>query len=215
MSRVIKYHDLELTELELDALGEICNIGMGHAATALNQMIGKPIRLSIPSVDLVSLSEVPDKVGGAEQVVAGIFLKIWGDIKGNILLIFPQSSVRSICAMLTGGGKEEGPELSEMHASALMEVGNIIASSYLSALEKLLEKTLFPSVPAVAFDMAGAVLEYVLIQLGQEVDRILLIEATFSNLEDEIQGSFFLLPDAKSLEIMLQAAKVGAPDKKL
>jgi len=211
MSRVIKYHDLELTELQLDALGEICNIGMGHAATALNQMIGKPIQLSIPSVELVSLSDVPDKVGGAEQVVAGIFLKIWGDIKGNILLIFPRQSARSICAMLTGGEKEEGPALSEMHASALMEVGNIIASSYLSALEKLLEKTLFPSVPAVAFDMAGAVLEYVLIQLGQEVDRILLIEATFSNLEDEIQGRFFLLPDSKSLEIMLRAAKVGAP----
>jgi chemotaxis protein CheC len=212
MEPALKFFDLELSELHLDALREICNIGMGHAATALNQMIGRPIGLSIPKVSMAALSEVPEIVGGAEQVVAGIYLKVWGDIQGYILLIFPRDSTRAICALLTGGAPEDEPILSEMHASALREVGNILCSSYLSALERLLGKTLFPSVPSVAFDMAGAIVQYVLAQMGEETDRILVVEAVFTGIEQGIQGHFFLLPDPKSLRLILQAAKVLATE---
>ena len=122
-------------------------------------------------------------------------------------------STRAICLMLTGGEPDKGLILSEMHASALREVGNIIASSYLSALEKLLGKTLFPSVPDVAFDMAGAILEFVLIQMGEELDKILVIEAAFNGAGEEIKGHFFLLPDPNSLSIMLRAVNLLAPEK--
>jgi chemotaxis protein CheC len=212
MQEAMKINDLELSEVHLDALREICNIGMGHAATALNQMIGKPIGLSIPQVRLAPLADVPDIVGGAESIVAGIYLKVWGDIQGAILLIFPRESTRAICALLTGGEPENELFLSEMHASALREVGNILCSSYLSALERLLGKTLFPSVPSVAFDMAGAIVEYVLIQMGEENDKVLVVEAVFAGAEKGIQGHFFLLPDPKSLRLILQAAKVLAAE---
>ena len=201
----------ELSEIHLDALREICNIGMGHAATALNQMIGRPISLSIPEVSLAPLAEVPDLMGGTEKVVAGIYLKIWGDIQGNMLLVFPRESARALVSLLTGGDPDE-LLLSEMHASALREIGNILASSYLSALERLLGKTLIPSVPSVCFDMAGAIVDYILIQLGEEVDRILVMKAAFSGDGGGIQGNFFLLPDPRSLRIILQAAKVLAED---
>ena len=203
--------ELELSEIHLDALREICNIGMGHAATALNQMIGRPISLSIPETSLVPLAEVPDLMGGTEKVVAGIYLKIWGDIQGNMLQVFPRESARALVSLLTGDAPEEFL-LSEMHASALREIGNILASSYLSALERLLGKTLIPSVPSISFDMAGAIVDYILIQLGEEVDRTLVIKAAFSGDGGNIQGNFFLLPDLRSLRIILQAAKVLAED---
>jgi len=204
--------DLELSELHLDALREICNIGMGHAATALNQMIGKTISLSIPKITISSISEAPEMVGGNERVVAGIHLRVWGDIQGNILLIFPRESARAICALLTGGEPDNELILSEMHASALREVGNIVASSYLSAMETLLGKTLFPSVPDVAFDMAGAIIEYVLVQISEQADRILVVEAAFSGEDESINGHFFLMSDFKSLRVILQSAKVMASE---
>jgi chemotaxis protein CheC len=212
MRKDTNIEDLELSELHLDALGEICNIGMGHAATALNQMIGKTINLSIPKIFVSSISETPEMVGGSEQVVAGIHLKVWGDIQGNILLIFPRDSARAICTLLTGGEPDNELILSEMHASALREVGNILASSYLSAMERLLGKSLFPSVPNVAFDMAGAIIEYVLAQISEEADRILVVEAAFSVEDESLSGHFFLLSDFKSLRIILESAKVLASE---
>ena len=107
MKEHITYLDLELSEVHLDALREICNIGMGHAATAFNQMTGQPVMFSIPELSIVPLNKVPDFIGGTEQVVAGIYLKIWGDIQGNILLIFPGQSVRDLCSLLTGGAPED------------------------------------------------------------------------------------------------------------
>lgn len=204
--------ELKLSEVHLDALREICNIGMGHAATALNQMIGRPIELSIPETTLVPLCEVPELMGGTEKVVVGIYLKIWGDIQGNMLLVFPRESARALLSMLTGGPPEEELLLSEMHSSALREIGNILASSYLSALERLLGRTLIPSVPGLAFDMAGAIVDYILIQLGEEVDQTLVIKAAFSGDGGGLTGNFFLLPDPRSLRIILQAAKVLAED---
>ena len=81
----------QLHDVHLDALQEICNIGMGHAATALSQMIGQTVNLNVPKVTLASLDQVPDIMGGAEQVVVGIYMRIYGNLRGNILLIFPRS----------------------------------------------------------------------------------------------------------------------------
>jgi len=217
MKAVKKFRGVELSRVHLDALQEISNIGMGHAATALNQMIGKPVHLSIPEASLVSLAEVPEVLGGTEAMVAGIYLKIWGDIQGNILLVLPEKSTVALCMLLTGEPPGENLLLSEMHASALREIGNIVASSYLAALEKLLGKTLIPSVPSIAVDMAGAVVDYILIQLGEgedeEEDNTIIIKASFTGGHNFIHGHFYLLPDPGSLKIILQAAKVLAEDQ--
>lgn len=211
MFSAVKFDDLELSELHLDALAEISNIGMGHAATALSQMVGRTIHLTVPEVSLVLLSEVPDLMGGADQVVAAIYLKIWGDLQGSILMIFPREAVKALCSLLTGAAPEE-VQLSEMQASALREIGNILASSYLAALERLLGKTLIPSVPGVAFDMMAAVLDSVLGELGEEMDRTLVIKAAFTSGDSGLHGHFYLLPDPRSLRLILQAAKVMAED---
>ncbi len=213
MNQPLTYEDLELREVEYDALREISNIGMGHAATALNQMIGKTVILTIPEVALVSLKDLPDFVGGTEKIVIGIYLKVWGDVTGDILMVFPRKSALALCALLTGGAPEDELVLSEMHSSALREIGNILASSYLAALERLLGKTLIPSVPGIAFDMAGAVVDYILIQVGEAVDQTLVIKAAFKGNDHGVKGNFYLMPDPNSLKIILDAAKMLASQR--
>jgi len=198
----------QLRETHLDALQEICNIGMGHAATALSQMIGQTINLNVPKVTLASLDQVPDILGGAEQVVVGIYMRVYGDLRGNILLIFPRESAQSLNALLTGQPGSGDLILSEMHASALKEVGNILAGAYLSAVGSLLEMSLIPSVPSLAFDMAGAIVDYILAELGQESDITLVVETQFYGRGAAIRGHFFLLPDPNSLKLILEASRV-------
>lgn len=200
----------ELNNLQLDTLKEVSNIGMGHAATALSQMIGQPVGLRVPQVTVTEISRVPDYLGGAEKLMVGITLQILGDARGSIMLLFPQESAhRLLCSLL--GRREKRLVMNELNVSALKEVGNILASAYLSALGNLLNITLIPSVPLLAYDMAGAVVDYVLIELSQSGDFALMVETVFSGdqkLDSDIRGHFFLLPDPATLNIFLNA--VGA-----
>jgi chemotaxis protein CheC len=201
----------ELNNVQLDALKEISNIGMGHAATALSQMIGQTVNLRVPHVTITEISQVPEYLGGAEKLMVGITLQILGDARGSIMLLFPQESAhRLLCSLL--GHQEKGLVMNEVTVSALKEVGNILASAYLSALGNLLNKTLIPSVPLLAYDMAGAVVDYVLIDLSKSSDFALMVETNFSGdpgQELAIKGHFFLLPDPVTLDIFLNA--VGGP----
>jgi chemotaxis protein CheC len=79
----------ELSNTQLDALKEISNIGMGHAATALSQMIGQTVYLQVPHVTIAEISKVPGHLGGAERLMVGITLQILGDARGSIMLLFP------------------------------------------------------------------------------------------------------------------------------
>lgn len=197
----------ELNNLQLDALKEISNIGMGHAATALSQMIGQKVYLRVPYVTITEISQVPDHLGGAEKLMVGITLQILGDARGSIMLLFPKESAhRLLCILL--GRQDKALIMNEVNVSALKEVGNILASAYLSALGNLLAKTLIPSVPMLAYDMAGAVVDYVLIELSQSSDFALMVETDFSGdpgHDFAIKGHFFLLPDPMTLDIFLNA----------
>lgn len=197
-----------LTDGQLDALKEISNIGMGHAATALSQLIGDTVRLRVPQVSVTDIAQVPELLGGSERVVVGITLQVLGDARGNILLIFPEISARQLIARLLCR-EETDLVIDEISGSTLKEVGNILASAYLNALGSLLHMTLIPSIPLLAHDMAGAVVDHVLIELSMAGDLALMVETEFqgdSPIQEAIRGHFFLLPDPPSLDIILKAA---------
>jgi len=199
---------LKLNNIQMDILKETSNIGMGHAATALSQMIGHPVKLRVPHVTITKISQVPEYLGGAEKMMVGITLQVLGDARGSILLLFPQESAHRLLCNLIG---DQGKVLimNEVTISALKEVGNILASAYLSALGSMLHKTLIPSVPLLAYDMAGAVVDYVLIDLSKSSDLAMLVETDFigeSSSDLAIKGHFFLIPDPSTLDMFLDAA---------
>jgi len=199
---------LKLNNVQMDILKETSNIGMGHAATALSQMIGHPVKLRVPHVTITKISQVPEYLGGAEKMMVGITLQVLGDARGSILLLFPQESAHRLLYNLIG---DQGKVLimNEVTISALKEVGNILASAYLSALGSMLHKTLIPSVPLLAYDMAGAVVDYVLIDLSKSSDLAMLVETDFigeSSSDLAIKGHFFLIPDPSTLDMFLDAA---------
>ncbi|MDH3998336.1 MAG: chemotaxis protein CheC [Desulfuromonadales bacterium] len=201
-----------LDDEQLDALKEVSSIGMGHAATALSQMIGQTVMLEVPQVTITEIRDVPDHLGGAEQLMVGITLQILGDARGSIMLLFPKESAQRLVSSLLGKEEKE-LVMNEMTVSALKEVGNILASAYLSALGNLLNRTLIPSVPMLAYDMAGAVVDYVLIDLSEEGDLALMVETDFIGDPKQgptVKGHFFLMPDPSTLDIFLNSVGVAS-----
>ena len=192
----------QLSESDLDFLRELSNIGAGHAATALSQLIGKQVGMRVPSVSVVDLASVPELMGGSEKLVSGVYLQVLGDARGGILLIFPDDSSRALLSLLLKG--EDDP-FSEMGVSTMKEVGNILASAYLSVLGNMLNITLIPSIPSLAHDMVGSVVDLVLISLGEVGDFAFVFETEFYNVENDIKGHFFLLPDPDSIDVIMEA----------
>jgi len=134
--------------------------------------------------------------------VAGLYLKVRGDATGNILILLPRKSVISVIRMLTGKRRAQSLILTEEERSVLRELANILASSYLTALSNLLGVPLIPSIPGLAFDMAGAVVDYLLIQLGK-AGEAMIIETEFASPENEVSGRLFLFLDPQSTPYFL------------
>ena len=199
---------LEFNAVQLDALKEIGNVGAGNAATALSQIINRRIEMNVPKVSIMPLGEVTDIVGGPDTMVAGVYLRVFGQAPGSILFLMPINSAFDLVNMLMGREKTQDSTFTAMDESALMEIGNILASAYLNALSYFTKLTLLPSIPALAMDMAAALLSIVLIQLGQMGDHALVIETVFRTDDDGIDGHFFLVPDPGSLTSILVAIGV-------
>ena len=198
-----------LSEAQLDVLREIGNVGAGNSATALSRLIKYRIEMNVPHVALVPIEEVPEFVGGPELVVAGIFLRVYGKAPSTILFLIPRESAFAVVDTLYGRERGATSELELMDESALMEIGNILAGSYLNAFYSFTGISMLPSVPALAVDMAGAILNVVLVQLGELGDHALLIETNFVANDRSISGHFFLVPDPGSLGCIMDAVGVG------
>ncbi|MGM9572553.1 MAG: chemotaxis protein CheC [bacterium] len=198
----------ELSEMEFDALREIGNIGAGNAATALSQLLNRKIDMAVPEVKVLPLEEVAECMGGEESIVAGIFLRVFGNAPCSVMFLLPRKSALNLVDMLLGKANGTTKILNDLDQSALKEIGNILSASYLNALSQMTNLTLLPSVPALAFDMLGAILSVLLAELGEVGDYALVMETEFTEESQEVKGHFFLIPDPGTLEVILRTIGV-------
>lgn len=196
------------SDLVIDILREIGNIGAGNAATSLAKMIDKKIDMRVPKVKLLSFDEVPELLGGAEKIVTGIFFKIEGDMTGSIMFVLDQASAINLVDLLM---PREDSQFDEFTISALKEIGNILAGSYIASMSGLTNLKIKISVPAISVDMAGAILSVPAIHFGQLSDSVMIIQNEFIETEEakSVDGYFFLIPDLESYETLLGSLGVS------
>lgn len=184
-----------------DVLKEIGNIGAGNATTALAQLLNTKVDMHVPKVALLEFPEVGSAMGGEEQIMAGIYLVVEGDISGSIMFLLEANAARELVSKLMGTPVNEG-EFGEMEISALKEIGNIITGSYLSSLSTLTNLNIYPSIPDICIDMAGAILSVPAIEFGSVGDKMLLIQTEFTD-DVKLDGYFILAPDLESYDKIL------------
>lgn len=201
----------ELNNNHIDILREIGNIGAGNAATALAKMLNKKIEMSVPKVNILGFKEIPDILGRGDIPVVGILISIEGDLTGNIIFVLTQESARILVNILMGRQEMSVPEdekFDEIEISALKEVGNILSSSYLTAISTLTNLKVLAGIPDLCIDMAGAILSVPAIGFGSIGESVLYIETQFFDGVDRVVGEFFLVPSADCYEILLRALGV-------
>lgn len=205
----------EITPFQLEVLKEIGNIGAGHAATALSTLLNKKISMRIPDVRIVSFDEMLELAGGSDAIVASVFLRIEGDASGNMFFTLPLEQATLLVQKLTGDQSFsfDHPPFPELALSAMEELGNILMGSYISSLSDFTGLSLYPSVPSISIDMAGAIISYGLIEISQTQDYALVIDTALEEKNDlsleRVHGHFFLIPDPHSFPIIFTKLGVG------
>jgi chemotaxis protein CheC len=196
--------------MQVDVLTEIGNIGIGSAVTSLSRLIGRKVGMSVPIAKLLDFSEVASILGSAEVQVYGILINFGGDLSGIMMFILTPDSAESLIKGMMGDLYVPGDEFNELQMSALEEIGNILSSSYLSALGTLINKKVVPSVPHISKDMAGAILSVPAIAFGIFSDQVMFIESKFDveGINPSPTGYFLLVPDEESLKLILSALGV-------
>lgn len=208
MTTIKDYSDLGF--LELDTLKEIGSIGTGNAATALSALIGEQIRIRIPEVRIMGYNEAIEWIGGPEEITAGVMVKMSGQLNGIMLSVQKLDFVNLVLEHMLGKGVTNYYGLHEMETSALIEVGNIMISTFITALSSLANMEIDLTVPAFTVDMQGAIMTVPMAEYGGQSDYIMTIGGNFVCNGKEVPCRLLLSPDIRSLNILLRKLGVDS-----
>jgi chemotaxis protein CheC len=186
-----------LTAIEHDILTEVATMGAGHAIGPISKLINARIDIEVPVLKLVELEEVAGLMGEADQDMTAVIVKIQGDAAGTVLLLMDPEAAHHLVQPIAGG----------QEASALEEIGNILAGSALGALGRFLGLTLMQSVPGMATDMLRAMINEITAELGAQTDHILVIGISFVTTQTRIGGRLYFLFDPTSTQKILSASR--------
>src|SRR5689334_13149801 len=189
---------MNLTDIQLDALREIANIGSGNAATALAGMLGRTVDLAVPCARALPLADAVDAVGAADEQVTAVGLPVDGGIDAVVLLIFRPEQAEMLAGFLG-----VGPDEPEMALSALSEIGNILGSAYTGALSVMCGVDLEPQPPQAAEDMLGAIVSSVLALASAGGDMALLLDSALRVDGTECEFGFLFVPQPGGVEDLL------------
>ncbi|WP_321504501.1 chemotaxis protein CheC [uncultured Methanoregula sp.] len=190
---------MEFTAIQMDAMQELSNIGAAHSATTLSQMLDTQIGMSVPEINVVDISKVGEFL--TDELTTLVIFELQGDIPhgGFLILHFPRDSALRTANIIQGSEQTEHP-FNEMDQSAILEVGNIMVSSFLSATSDLLGFIMLPSPPVLVFDMAHAAITSLIAQMTVEVDDVILFRVKLTSEEYNIAGNILIFLEVSTLE---------------
>jgi chemotaxis protein CheC len=193
---------LGFTQMQESALREIANIGSGHAATALSQLVGRPVEISYSEALLTVLAEAIDRIGAPMERSAVVDAPVKAD-GGSVLLVFPDDTGEQLCQLL-------GTSLSdEIGITALQEIGNILATSYLNAIVEMTGMELEPEPPSVEIDLLGELLSRSATSGGNPGDPTVLMRSQLTVESSTAKFSFLFVPRIGSVATLLERLGVG------
>ena len=200
----------QLSSLELDTLREISSIGTGNAATALSDLLNREVRITLPDVRIMGYNEAIDWIGGPEAVTAGVLMGMGGQMSGVMLSVQKMEFINLVLETMLNVRVEDYGELDELCQSTLVEVGNILISTFINALSGLSDIAVSLTVPAFAVDMQGAILAVPMAMYGGTSDYLMTIGGNFVCDNKQVPCHLLLSPDVRSLNFLL--AKLGVAE---
>lgn len=191
-----------LSEMELDVLNELGNIGVGHAATSLSLLFDREVDIAVPKIKVVEIKNIHGEL--INDIVAGVIISLESfeeNESGYLFTMLPENTSKQIASNLLG--LEELDD--EMYASTIMEIGNILASSFCDALAEFMDITLLPSPPSFAVDTPTSIIDSVVSQMAKSGDHMIIF-GTSLRTDSNMEIYLTLLPEQGLLEYIIKIA---------
>ncbi len=193
----------KLSPSEIDIFKEMGSIGSGNAATALSQMINKRVTIKPVKTQIIPIEDIPEEIGGAETIVMSVYLRVMGDLTGDAVYLHPKDEAISLIKLITGNDKIDEDNFDDSIISAYKEMSNILTGAYLNAISSMLDIMIIPSIPHYASDMLGALIDFIISEIGQKIDSVLIIK-TYMNIDyKDIGGGYLMIFNPDSLTKMI------------
>lgn len=193
---------MSYNELELDVLKEVMNIGGGNAATSISSLVSRPIDMNVPEVKILSYQELYEQIIHEDEVVFATAIQILGEIEGVFLFVLNEESADKMTAFMLGTAEYND----EIKQSAIQELTNIIANSFLGAIGQMINQQLSTSVPMLQADYFGAIISSLYMALEQYDDQVMIIRNEFFyNDKERLDASLFFIPKDGGIEKIFEA----------
>ena len=189
--RKIKVNKDRYTPLQIDFIKELSNIGGGNAATSISQLIKKPVNMTVPIIDIIDYDELYETTMAEDTVVNAVIMKMFGEAEGTFLFVTSEGALNDLVNMMMPEGVALTEELSQ---SGIKELVNILVTSFVNAISKLININIISSVPVLTMEMFGAILSSVYMESEQYDENIMIIKNEFLYNGDIINGILYFVP---------------------
>ncbi|OWU65746.1 MAG: hypothetical protein CBB60_003100 [Armatimonadetes bacterium Cent15-Ar3] len=195
---------LEQQDMRMSALNEIANIGTGHAARALASVCGRDFLISVPQVQPITFDRFQELVDNIDETYALVYMAVDGNFNGRMAFCMDWSSCQALWKMLIGSAPESPDDLTELEWSSVVEIGNIINGSFLSAFTQFTGLLTNATPPILAIDSFGSILGSIAAEASEQ-HVALFIETKLWDQEESVQGSFLLIPSEESVNLLWES----------
>lgn len=201
----------DFTNVHMDAIREVGNIGTGNAATALSRLIGRMVDMDVPEAELVPIYEVAEHYGSPETPVCAVLIRTEDEFSCSLIFMIEEEKSNMLADLIIPMDISGMPEEMQLQVrnSALSEQGNIILGAFLNALSQITGWVLPTTTPAVARDMLGSIMDLVASMFGVIGDSAMLVKTSLKvkDLEEDLSGNVVMIPDPGALDTLL--SKLG------
>jgi chemotaxis protein CheC len=202
---------IEDQNMRMSALNEIANIGTGHAARALATVCGRDFLISVPQVRPITFDRFHEMIDNVDDTHAVIYMAVDGDFNGRMAFFLDWPSCQALWTMLLGSAPDTADELTELEWSSVVEVGNIINGSFLSAFTDVTGLFSNATPPMLAVDSFGSILGSIAAEASEQ-SVALFIETKLWDNQESVKGSFILIPTQESVELLWDRLGLGMAD---
>ena len=188
-----------LNDTQLDVMREIGNIGAGNACTALSGLIGTPIDMSVPRVQLLGIDSTSDYLGGDDKEVLGIRIDVKADLTGMMYHIVNKRFAERLINTFYEKKLDTIKSIDEMDMSVISEMGNITSGAYANALATLSGYVVDIGTPTPGGYSISEILKVPIETFGEVGDKILVVDEQFIIDSEKLTSNMILVLEKDSL----------------
>lgn len=189
-----------LNELQLDVMREIGNIGAGNACTALSVLLGTPVDMSVPQVQLLGYDTTAEHLGGEDNMVIGLKVNITDDLDGMMVHIVQKRFAERIINTFYAKTIEDIAALDEMDLSVLNEMANITSGAYANSMATLTGLFVNIGTPTQIPGKVSDIIRLPITEFIKPGERILMVDEEFTIEDERITSNMIMALESDSLE---------------